>query len=220
MSHKIFPKLLGITPPESKVKTQKFTPEKYVSTVTATTTGGEWQTLQKELRGRLSELRSAEIYDNRPIPTLLAKRGKLILDDKGTKLRGGKTIAKFDGDAKLRAGAGSWQQIASSSIWRSTWEKGHAPVAAYHGFEANDLVIEVTFRYGPVTESWQHQCFRIAADDRPEVTGHIVSAWANPDNDFIETGFLLQHIRKTPGKKIIEDNSHIFLKILRILPSS
>ena len=63
----------------------------------------------------------------------------------------------------------------------------------------------MTFRYGTVTESWQHQCFRIAADDRPEVTGHIVSAWANPDNDFIETGFLLQHIRKTPEKRIIED---------------
>ena len=46
---------------------------------------------------------------------------------------------------------------------------------------------------------------RIAADDRPRVTGHIVSAWANPNHDFIESGFLLQHIRKTPEKKIIED---------------
>ena len=205
LSHKIFPKLLGITPSAGKFKTPRFSPEKYVSTVTATTTEGEWQAIQRELRLRLSELRAAEIYDNQPIPTLLAKRGKLILDDKGTRLRGGKTIAKFAGDAKLRAGAGSWHQIASSNIWRSTWKQGHAPVAAYHGFKANNLVIEVTFRYGPITESWQHQCFRIAADDRPEVTGHIVSAWANPNNDFIETGFLLQHIRKTPEKKIIED---------------
>jgi len=32
-----------------------------------------------------------------------------------------------------------------------------------------------------------------------------VSAWANPNNDFIEPGFLLQHIRKTPEKMIVED---------------
>lgn len=143
--------------------------------------------------------------DDRSIPVLLAARGELILDDDGSKPRGGKTIAEISDKARVRAGAGVWERAPDSNGWRSTWKKGHAPVAAYHGFQTNDLIVEVTFRYGPITEPWQHQCFRIAADDRPKITGHVVSAWANPNNDFIETGFLLQHIRKTPEKKILED---------------
>lgn len=153
--------------------------------------------------------------DDRPIPTVLARRGKLILDDDGLKPRGGKAIAVFNDKARVRAGAGVWKRAPDSNGWRSTWKKGHAPVAAYHGFQTDNLVVEVTFRYGPVTEPWQHQCFRIAADDRPKITGHVVSAWANPNNDFIETGFLLQHIRKTPEKKILEDLllDHQLLKV-------
>jgi len=145
--------------------------------------------------------------DDRPIPSMLARRGKLILDDDGSKPRGRKTVAVFNDKTRVRAGAGVWERAPQSNGWRSTWKKGmgHTPVAAYHGFEANDLIVEVTFRYGPITEPWHHQCFRIAADDRPKITGHVVSAWANPNNDFIETGFLLQHIRKTPEKKILED---------------
>jgi hypothetical protein len=142
-----------------------------------------------------------------PYPTALAKRGPLILDDDGSQTRGGRTIATFESGAKLRANAGSWQRAADSGAWRSSWKPGmgHTPVAAYHGFDAKDLIVEVTFRYGNSSEPWHDQCFRIAADNRPTVTGHIVSAWANPNNDFIETGFLLQHIRKQPDKTIIED---------------
>ncbi|MEO2013958.1 MAG: hypothetical protein ABGZ53_06265 [Fuerstiella sp.] len=145
--------------------------------------------------------------DDHPVPAVLAKRGKLILDDDGSRSRGGKTVAKFDGTAMLRAGAGAWERAANANGWRSTWNEGmgHTPVASYRGFQANNLIVEVTFRYGVMTEPWHTQCFRIAVDDRPRVTGHIVSAWANPNNDFIETGFLLQHIRKTPEKKIVED---------------
>ena len=68
-----------------------------------------------------------------------------------------------------------------------------------------NLVVEVTFRFGENTKPWHHQCFRVSADYRPNITGHILSAWANTDNDFIETGLLLQHIRKTPDKTILED---------------
>ena len=145
--------------------------------------------------------------DDHPVPTLLAKRGNLILDDDGSRPRGGKTVARFSKNVMLRAGAGAWERSANANGWRSTWNEGmgHTPVAAYQGFHANNLIVEVTFRYGVMTEPWHTQCFRIATDDRPRVTGHIVSAWANPNNDFIETGFLLQHIRKTPQKKIVED---------------
>ena len=67
---------------------------------------------------------------------------------------------------------------------------------AYQGFDEENLIIEVTFRFGKNTEPWHHQCFRIAADRRPDITGHILSAWANVNNDFIESGLLLQHIRE------------------------
>jgi len=143
-----------------------------------------------------------------PIPVVLANRGRILVDDDGTADRGGKSVVSFAGGARLRAGAGAWQRAEpNSKVWRSTWKPGmgHAPVAGYPGLQVKNVIVEVTFRYGESTEPWHHQCFRIAADHRPKVTGHIVSAWANPNNDFIETGFLLQHIRKTPEKKIVED---------------
>ena len=68
-----------------------------------------------------------------------------------------------------------------------------------------NLIAEVTFRYGALSAPSQHQTFRIAFDNRPEIVGPVVSAWANPNNDFIETGFLLQHIRKTPEKVVVQD---------------
>ncbi len=149
---------------------------------------------------------SAEPRTDTALPVVLATRGKLILDDDGSKDRGGKTTSTFDSGVKVRAGAGTWNKVDNSNIWRSTWNRrGHVPVMAYQGITSNNLVIEVTFRYGSITEDWQHQCFRIAVDQRPKIVGHVVSAWANPNNDFIESGFLLQHIRKTPTKEIIED---------------
>jgi len=145
--------------------------------------------------------------EGQAVAPVLAKRGKLILEDDGSLERGGKTVGKFSGTTRIRAGAGLWNRAVDPKIWRSTWNKGlgHTPVASYQGFNADSLIIEVTFRYGVISEPWHTQCFRIAVDDRPNVTGHIVSAWANPNNDFIESGFLLQHIRKQKDKTIIED---------------
>ncbi|MDG2223206.1 MAG: BPL-N domain-containing protein [Rubripirellula sp.] len=204
----ILPALLGIPqPPRLVPGDAAFKPREFQLAVTAATTEGDWLRRQKELRMRLSEFSEPKHLRSNPVPTVLAKRGALILDDDGRYQRGGEMNATFDSGATLRAGAGNWQRVTESNDWRSTWTKGmgHTPVASYRGFQANNLVIEVTFRYGPITESWQHQCFRIAADNRPEITGHIVSAWANPNNDFIESGFLLQHIRKARNKEIIED---------------
>ncbi len=143
-----------------------------------------------------------------PVTAVLARRGDLILDDDGSIDRGGKQVALLQRGTRVRMSVGRWNRSdAERNVWRSTWKTGmgHVPVAAYQGIRARNLIVEVTFRYGPNTEPWHHQCFRIAADNRPDITGHVVSAWANVDNDFIESGFLLQHIRKTPEKKIIED---------------
>ena len=154
-----------------------------------------------------AEPKEAGKHNATPVETCLAIRGALILDDDGSLQRGGKVVAKFTGTAKVRAAAGLWNRTEGGNVWRSTWKPGmgHTPVASYHGIPANDLIIEVTFRYGEMAELWHHQCFRIAVDERPNITGHIVSAWANPNNDFIEQGFLLQHIRKQKDKTIIED---------------
>lgn len=139
---------------------------------------------------------------------LLAKRGMLLVDDDGVTDREGKVTVKLPNGLILRAGAGKWERShESDGAWRSSWtaEMGHAPVVSYRGFRERDLVVEVSFRYGVMTEGWHTQCFRIALDQRPEITGHVLSAWANPNNDFLETGFLLQHIRKTPKKSVIQD---------------
>lgn len=141
------------------------------------------------------------------IDLLLARRGNLILDDNGSLQRDGKTAARLNQAIRLRTSAGKWARTEQPNIWRSTWEpgSGHTPVASYQGIATNHLIIEVTFRYGVMTKPWHHQCFRIAVDNRPDITGHIISAWANPNNNFIERGFLLQHIRKQKNKTVIED---------------
>ncbi len=140
------------------------------------------------------------------VPPLLAKRGKLIVDDDGSRPRGKKATVTFASKAELHAWAGAWERSPDSKSWRSTWEKGmHTPVARYHGFNQKNLIVEVTFRCGQLSEPWHTQSFRIALDDRPRITGHVLSAWANPNNEFIETGFLLQHIQKTPEKTILKD---------------
>ncbi|MCP4886109.1 MAG: hypothetical protein GY904_05800 [Planctomycetaceae bacterium] len=211
LSRTILPTLLGIARHSNNDPGHAdFTPQAYKPTVTAEMTEADWLSRQRELRIRLSKIGERDESEDSlsdPVPTLLAERGLLIFDDDGRSPRGGKATTMFDNGVKLRAGAGAWQRVAKTNDWRSTWTKelGHTPVVSYRGFQASDLIVEVTFRYGPIIETWQDQCFRIAADDRPKVTGHIVSAWANPNNDFIESGFLLQHICKSPDKEILED---------------
>jgi len=124
----------------------------------------------------------------------------------------------FDNGVVVRAWAGKWEK--TSFGWRSTWKPGmgHTPVMNFSGFRENNLIVEVTFRYGVKTEPWHDQCFRIALDDRPKLTGHILSAWANVNNDFIDTGFLLQHIHKTEDKKILK-NVHFDRQPLQVEPN-
>ena len=113
-----------------------------------------------------SRVNAEEVF----LPVGLAKAGELILEDVGAVDRG-RQNAKLNHIAKVRAGAGRWQRAAEqSNIWRSTWKSGdgHIPVMSYHGFEARNLIIEVTFRFGEQYEPQQFQCFRIAADQRAQ----------------------------------------------------
>lgn len=154
--------------------------------------------------------------DDLPIPTVLAERGELILDDDGTTERGSKAIIQLQNGIGLKTALGSWERATpQSNVWRATWKKGmgHPPVAAYPGVHANNLIVEVTFRYGESTESWHEQFLRIAADQRPQLQGHIVSAWVNPKGQYTETGFVLEHVGKrnelTGGRGLLLDHQRI-----------
>ncbi len=103
-------------------------------------------------------------------PTVLAKRGKLILDDDGSTDRGTKTVRRFANGVGLKSALGLWNRsYADSQVWRSTFKEdmGHPPVVSYPGVFANNMIVEVTFRYGENTEPWHSQFLRIAADQRP-----------------------------------------------------
>lgn len=141
--------------------------------------------------------------NDQPLPTQLAKRGKLILDDDGSVNRGGKTPIEMNDGIKLKTALGLWARaVPNSKTWRSTWKQGmgHPPVAAYSGINARNLIVEVTFRYGAATEPWHEQFLRIAADQRPQLKGHIVSAWVNPKGRYTKTGLVLEHVGKRDEK--------------------
>jgi len=137
--------------------------------------------------------------------TYMANKGKLLFDDQGEAKRGkGTKLAKINDQWSVRANMGIWEK--KDGFYQSSWKPGigHTPVMAFLS-KFKNVVIEVTFRYKEMKEDWHTQCFRIALDNRKLYTGHILSAWANPNNDFIERGFLLQHISKNKDKSIIAD---------------
>ncbi|MDB4384500.1 ThuA domain-containing protein [Opitutaceae bacterium] len=135
------------------------------------------------------------------LPTALAKRGKLLLDDDGSTDRGSKIVRRFDNGVGLKSALGIWNRSDTDShVWRSTFKEdmGHPPVVSYPGTLANNMIVEVTFRYGENTEPWHSQFLRIAADQRPQINGHIVSAWVNLNGRYVETEkVVLEHV---PGK--------------------
>ncbi|MGY8771493.1 MAG: hypothetical protein ACKVH8_24020 [Pirellulales bacterium] len=134
---------------------------------------------------------------------ILAKRGTLILDDDFTIDRA-KSWVQLPGGSSARAGAAEWKKL--NGFYRSGWHPGggHTPVMAYQG-DFTNVVVQCVFRCGEMTEDYHHQCFRLALDNRELYTGHVLSAWANQNNNFIERGLLLQQIRKTPEKVVLAD---------------
>ncbi|TWU45312.1 hypothetical protein Q31b_04840 [Novipirellula aureliae] len=148
--------------------------------------------------------------DDLPLPTMLAKRGKLIVDDDGSMDRGGKTLRSLGNGVSLKSALGIWERSESdANVWRSTWTEGmgHPPVVAYPGVTADNLIVEVTFRYGGNTEPWHSQFLRIAADQRPQINGHIVSAWVNPDGRYTKkNSIVLEHVPPRGEQGILMDH--------------
>jgi len=140
--------------------------------------------------------------EDQPQATVLAKRGKLILDDDGSKDRGGKMVTQFDNGYELKTALGIWNRApVDPNVWRSTFKEGmgHPPVASYKKLNFDNVIVEVTFRWGEMTEDWQERFLRIAADQRPERKGHIVSAWANTKGRYTKTGLVLEHVMVSNG---------------------
>ena len=77
----------------------------------------------------------------------------------------------------------------------------HPPVASYRGFDVKNLIVEVAFRYGKNPELSRSQFIRIAADQRPQIREHIVSAWINPNGRYTEKRIVLEHVppRRSQG---------------------
>jgi len=147
---------------------------------------------------------ASQSFATHPVPSLLAKRGKLIVDDDGSKTRGGKKIIELKDGVGVKAALGTWTRAEKGSdVWRSTWKPGmgHPPVASYPGIKARNLIVEVTFRYGEATEPWHSQFLRIAVDQRPQFKGHIVSAWINDTGNYTRKGFVLEHVYKDEKNK-------------------
>ena len=136
--------------------------------------------------------------------TFMADKGKLLFHDDMTQERGNKKTAVLSKDWKSKANMGIWQKV--DDFYQASWKPGlgHTPVMGFGGKYKN-VIIEVKIRFNEIKEKWQNQSFRIALDNRQLYTGHVLSAWVNPNNNFIERGFLLQHISRTKEKKIIDD---------------
>ena len=152
------------------------------------------------------------------VTTELAVKGPLILEDNGFQDRERGKAFPLSEHTTVRLGAGKWERTGKdNNIWRSTHSPsaGHVPVMAYQGFDEKNLIIEVTFRFGKIRNPGIISAFVLLLTGGRILLG-TSSLPGNVNNDFIESGFLLQHICKTPEKQILQD-LHSTIRISRLL---
>ena len=120
--------------------------------------------------------------DDPVVPTLLAERGKLMLDDHG----------QIDHSAR---GLGNWTRSPEDpQVWRVTHEGGHIPTAPYRDLPSHEnVIVQVTFRWGELTgDDKNGQLLAIVSDLRPGPRGHKVEAWATSKSSMTKTGLVLK----------------------------
>ena len=120
--------------------------------------------------------------DDKAVPTLLAERGKLMLDDQG------------ETDHSTR-GLGNWSRSPDDpKVWRVTHKGGHIPTAPYRDLPKHEnVIVEVTFRWGELTgDDRNGQLLAIVSDLRPGPRGHKVEAWATSKSSMTKTGLVLK----------------------------
>ncbi len=144
----------------------------------------------------------------------LASSGEVLLEESfsSSPFPRGKTIPLRDTGWKVRTTFGEWTQTAAGLQSANMKEDGHPPVLTFEPPEAlTDAVLELEFRFVEDEVEGGHS-IRIAVDNREAITkGHVCSAWANWNNDFVPVGLTLETISKDEVLPKPEKKSEQFL---------
>ena len=116
-----------------------------------------------------------------PVPTLLATRGELMAED--------------DCSVDRRRGLGFWSLSPNEpNVCRVTHDverkPHHIPIASYPLPDHENLIVEVTFRWGePMGGKYNDQLLGILSDLRPNtIKGHKLESWISGSGRFTKAG--------------------------------
>ena len=133
--------------------------------------------------------------DGALVPTLLATRGELMFED--------------DCSEDRRRGLGIWSLSKEDAdvcrvMHNVNRKPEHIPIASYPLPNHQNLIVQVTFRWGdPMGGKFNDQLLAIVSDMRPSsVKGHMIEAWASGTERFTESGVA---ITSSIGKGMVMD---------------
>ncbi|MCC4831798.1 hypothetical protein LMH66_04045 [Shewanella sp. 10N.7] len=140
--------------------------------------------------------------DGSPVPTLLATRGELIVED--------------DCSEDRRRGLGFWSLSQTEpNVCRVSHDVDrkpkHVPIASYSLDEHENIIVEVTFRWGePLGGQYNDQLLGIFSDLRPnEIKGHKIESWISGTERFTSPGLAFTS-SIAPGVRLDEHPSDTF----------
>ncbi|MGJ8692665.1 MAG: hypothetical protein ACSHW0_09300 [Thalassotalea sp.] len=116
-----------------------------------------------------------------PVPTLLATRGEIMVND--------------DCSEDRKRGLGFWSlSLDEPNVCRVTHDlerkPTHVPIASYWPGDHENVIVEVTFRWGePLGGKYKDQVLGIFSDLRPnKIKGHKIEAWISGSDRFTKPG--------------------------------
>lgn len=119
--------------------------------------------------------------DGLPVPTVLATRGELMVEDDCSVIR--------------RRGLGFWSKSQDElNVCRVTHnverKPSHVPIASYPIPDHENVIVEVTFRWGePMGGKFNAQVLGIFSDLRPnDIKGHKIESWISGSDRFTKPG--------------------------------
>lgn len=137
-----------------------------------------------------------------PVPTALATRGELIVEDNCSIDR--------------RRGLGFWSLSHDEpNVCRVTHDVDrkplHVPIASYKLDDHENIIVEVTFRWGePMGGQYNDQLLGILSDLRPnKIKGHKIESWVSGSDRFTKPGLGFTS-SIAPGITMDEQPSDIF----------
>lgn len=122
--------------------------------------------------------------DGVPVPTLLATRGDLMVED--------------DCSEDRKRGLGFWSLSEDEpNVCHVTHDIErqplHVPIASYWLTNHENVIVEVTFRWGePMGGKYNDQVLGILSDLRPnEIKGHKIESWISGNGRFAKAGLAI-----------------------------